>query len=153
VTYGHDGAPLVLTVSLSGDAAGRIGALNAMPGVPAPEAAAGRLVEMDATLDLGRAENAQLVRLLVGSLDPLHPRPAVAATAVRDLGARLVREGDVDVRTYDTSSRSQGVGGGIAAGAKLGAEVDVTRSGSRLRWAWSRPSGGVWERRVDCVAA
>lgn len=151
LTYDRVGRPLTLSASVSGEATAGVGALDAMPGVPRPEAARGHRVEIDAALDLGGSDNAALARRLIGGLDPRHPRPGAAAAAAREIGTRLVREGDVDVRSYRSSSSSQGVGAGAAFGAKLGADVDVTHSSSRLRSAWSRPAGGVWERRIDCA--
>ena len=151
VTYARDGRPLLLTASLTGAARAGAEALDSIPGVPRPQGEAARKVEVEASLDLERSDNAALARQLIGALDPRHPRPLVAAAATREIGARLVREGDVDVRYYDASSSSHGIGAKAGLIAKLGAEVDVTRSSSRLRAAWSRPTGGVWERRIDCA--
>jgi hypothetical protein len=163
VTYDRDGRPLLLTASVAGDAHARAGALpglaprgkaGASPGAPAhgrlTAGAAGRL-ELDARLDLTVGANALAVRRLVGALGPLHPRPAAAASAARELAARMAHDSDLDVRAYTTQSSMQGIGADAALGARIGADVELVHASSRLLAAWNRPTGGVWERRIDCV--
>jgi hypothetical protein len=63
-----------------------------------------------------------------------------------------MRDGGRDVRVYSTASTSQGAGGEIGVGLKVGADVSLDSSTARLLAAWSRPPGGVWEKRADCLA-
>lgn len=152
VTYDREGNPLLLTASVTGDADGRLRGPQGLPGVRIGSGAARRL-ELDARLDLSVVDNADAVRRLLASLAPVHPDPAAAATAAREIAALLAREGDLDVRAYTTSSSTHAVGGSVALGAKIGGDVEVNHGSSRLVSAWSRPTGGVWELRVDCVRA
>ncbi len=71
--------------------------------------------------------------------------------AIRALGAAIRDLAALDVRTYRTSSTSGGVAAGIAGGVRLGAEYEHTDDRSELIAASSRPSGGLWEPRIDCV--
>jgi hypothetical protein len=58
----------------------------------------------------------------------------------------------VDVATY--GRREQRYGGEAEAGLGAGAGVglEVVRSRSELLDAWTRPPGGSWEPRRDCLA-
>ena len=42
---------------------------------------------------------------------------------------------------------------GVALGVQVGGEYEHTVETSRLLAARSRPAGGLWERRLDCVPA
>jgi len=71
--------------------------------------------------------------------------------AIRALGAQLRTNATLDVRTYAQRVDVEGVAGAIAAGVRFGGELDRTHSRSRLLTAATRPAGGLWERRLDCV--
>jgi Flp pilus assembly pilin Flp len=95
-------------------------------------------------------------------LDPSDPRVQEALRAWRaaptspasfaGLGAAAVESSAVDIRAFKTSGsdHQQGVEaalGGLALGATFGSESGV----SELIEQDSKPIGGVWERRLDCV--
>ncbi|HEX8156736.1 MAG TPA: hypothetical protein VF526_05060 [Solirubrobacteraceae bacterium] len=71
--------------------------------------------------------------------------------AIRALAERLRARAHVDVRTYGTRSLTSGAAGGIGAFFKLGAEREDTVELARLESAATRPPGGLWEPRLDCV--
>jgi hypothetical protein len=73
--------------------------------------------------------------------------------AIRALVARIRERAHLDVRSYAQRSESDGVAAGIALALKAGGEVDYTRDRSRLLTAATRPPGGLWEQRIDCVGA
>lgn len=155
VTYDREGRPLLLTASVAGDADGRVAAPPRLPGGARIAAGRARRFELDARLDLTLSDNAAAVRRLLGALGPGGSRPGTAAAEVAraalEVAGRLAREGDLDVRIYTTTSSTQGVGADVALGARIGGGVEVFHGTSRLRAAWNRPTGGVWERRVDCA--
>jgi hypothetical protein len=98
---------------------------------------------------------------LVARLD-LHD-PAVAAAwarvrhdpgsgdAIHALGAMIRDRAHLDVRTYRTSGSYDGGAAAISFGARIGGEYDHAIDRSRLLTASSRPPGGLWEPRLDCV--
>jgi hypothetical protein len=73
--------------------------------------------------------------------------------AIRALGALLRDEASMEVRSYAVRSEFRGVAGGLAFGLEIGGELDHTTDRFRLLSAATRPPGGTWERRMDCVAA
>ncbi|HEV7808286.1 MAG TPA: hypothetical protein VGO80_20935 [Solirubrobacteraceae bacterium] len=79
--------------------------------------------------------------------DPTNP------AAVRALAAQLRERAHLDVRSYAMRSDFDGVAAGIALGLRAGGELDRTRERSRLLTAATRPPGGLWEQRIDCVDA
>jgi hypothetical protein len=79
--------------------------------------------------------------------DPSNP------DTVRALGATLAARANLDARTYEVHSESSGAAAGIAFGVRIGGEYDHEVDLSRLLSASTRPPGGTWERRTDCVAA
>jgi hypothetical protein len=79
--------------------------------------------------------------------DPQNP------AAIRALGALLRTEAYLDVRSYAVRSESGGVAAGLALGLELGGELDRTTDRSQLLSAATRPPGGLWEPRMDCVSA
>ncbi|MDP2712272.1 MAG: hypothetical protein Q8O56_13730 [Solirubrobacteraceae bacterium] len=78
-------------------------------------------------------------------------RNPTSGAAVGALGAAIRDRAFLDVRTYRTDSSSTGVGVGVAFGVRLGGEIEDTSDRSRLLEASSRPPGGLWESRFDCV--
>jgi hypothetical protein len=79
--------------------------------------------------------------------NPADPR------AIRALGAALRTRAHLDVRTYKVSSESDGGAVGLGLGLRLGGELDHTVDRARLLAAATRPPGGSWEQRWDCVPA
>jgi hypothetical protein len=144
VTFGRDRRPLELAAHLAADGATQAG----LAAAGFPTGPAGRL-EIDAALDLTLRDNALAARRFVDALR--RARPVAVARAGAELSRRLARDGSRDVRVYSSSSTSYGVGGEIGLGAKAGADVSLVHTAAQLRAAWSRPAGGVWEKRVDCV--
>ena len=104
----------------------------------------GRRWELAARLDLRDPLVATAWRRF--RADPASP------AAIGLLGAAIRDRAHVDVRAYRTDSTSDGAAAGIAAGVQVGGEFDHTVERSRLLAARSRPAGGLWEQRFDCVA-
>jgi len=68
--------------------------------------------------------------------------------------ARTIRDrAHLDVRTYRTDASADGAAVAIAGGVRVGGEYDHAIDRARLLAASSRPPGGLWERRLDCVPA
>lgn len=78
-------------------------------------------------------------------------RRSPGAASLRALTSAVYERGRVDRRTYEVGGDTQGANGSIALGAKVGAGYEQTTSHARLVDAQSRPPGGVWEQRFDCV--
>jgi hypothetical protein len=55
------------------------------------------------------------------------------------------------MRTYGTRSSTSGAAGGVGAFFKLGAETEDTVELATLESAATRPPGGLWEPRLDCL--
>jgi hypothetical protein len=75
------------------------------------------------------------------------------AGAIRALAIALRTRSHVDVRTYAVESEAEGGAVGAGAGLRLGGELDHTTDRARLLAAATRPPGGLWEQRADCVVA
>lgn len=71
--------------------------------------------------------------------------------AIRELGAAIRDRAHLDARAYGTEATSDGAAAGIGGGVQVGGEYDHTVEISRLLTARSRPAGGLWEQRLDCV--
>jgi len=149
LTLDRDGRPVVLTYEGGNELSTRLK-------LPAPallalgadgRGRAGRRSESDLRLDLLQPDNAAAAERFLGAL--LHPRELPGAA--RALGGRLLEHGDRDVRLYGTTASARERGGSIGFGPKVGASTTTEVRADRLRHAWSRPAGGVWERRLDCV--
>jgi hypothetical protein len=71
--------------------------------------------------------------------------------AVLGLGRALRDRARIDVRRYarDASSDDDGVDAGM--GVRAGVQWGRDREATRLLSAVTRPPGGLWERRLDCV--
>jgi len=103
----------------------------------------GRRWELAARLDLrDRAVAAAWARVR---------RAPSSGDAIRALGAMIRDRAHLDVRTYRTSGSNDGGAAGMSFGARIGGEYDHTIDRSRLLAASSRPPGGLWEPRLDCV--
>ena len=106
---------------------------------------AGRRWELEVRVDLTDPQVAAAWGAVRGN-------PASPA-AIRALGATMRARGHLDARVYAVSSESEGAAASIAHVLKVGGELDRTTDSARLLSASTRPPGGVWERRVDCLEA
>jgi hypothetical protein len=79
-----------------------------------------------------------------------HP---TSAGAIRALAETVRDRAYLDARAYGIDTSADGVAAGIAGGVRIGGEYDHVVDRARLLGASSRPPAGLWERRVDCVAA
>ncbi len=143
--------PIELSISAGGTMAGGAlplavaRALREAKARGATAAMAGRRWELGARLDL----RDPLVRSSWARVraDPTN-RAAIGAFA------RTIRDrAHLDVRTYRTDSSADGAAAAIAGGVRIGGEYDHAIDRARLLAASSRPPGGLWERRLDCVPA
>ncbi|MGX6447231.1 hypothetical protein ACVU7I_04085 [Patulibacter sp. S7RM1-6] len=120
---------------------------------------AGRLTTRDGTrarelalrVDLTRPTVREEVEGMVGGLT--RGRPGEAVAAARRLGRWAVDDGWIDEREYRTAEVTSGVDSELGLGLKLGLKDQEIRSTARLVGARSRPPGGLWESRTDCLAA
>jgi hypothetical protein len=80
-------------------------------------------------------------------------RSPASLDAVRALGVALRDRARVDVRRYTREASSDSDGGSLGLGPRVGVELSRSREATRLVSAATRPPGGLWERRVDCLAA
>lgn len=80
-------------------------------------------------------------------------RAPTSPAALAALGETIRDGAHLDVRAYRTGSTLRGAEVGVAAGVRVGAQYDHIVDEARLLGASSRPPGGLWERRLDCVAA
>jgi hypothetical protein len=140
VTYDRRAALLDLTVTTAG-ADG--------PDSAARGSGAGR-AETARSLDLTSSHAAEAVSALLAALRP--DRLADLPAAASALAARLAADSTVEVRRYDTSHDTWVDASAEAAlVAKAGLSLSVRHDTERLVDAWTRPPGGLWERRVDCL--
>ena len=146
VVHDPGGRPVELTVTTTRSLSASAG-LGKLPPELQGQGTRGEEAEVAATLDLTSPAERAAADTVLAALARRDPR--AAAAAVGGLG-RLLEDARVEIRRTRTDEAALGGGGEVAAGAKVGVDVRVTRGASRLRDAWSRPEGGVWERRVDC---
>ena len=152
VSWDRDNRLSTLRVLLIGDASSTLSAdLETARGrTGKPNDARGQRLQVAATLDLTvPANRAALDRVLAG-MDPRGLGRDLPAAVVA-LGGRLAADGLVDVARYGTSKWGIGGGAEAALGLKVGGELSVSDERTHLLDAWSRPPGGLWERRLDCV--
>jgi len=150
VTLDRRRRPTELSLSASG---ALTGGAALPPGLS--RALAGRLSAMSVDGGGRRLE-------LTARLDPRDPLVAAAwqrfrddpasGDAIRGLGEAIRDRAHLDVRTYRTNSTSSGASAGIGQIVQAGGEYEHIVENSRLLSASSRPSGGLWEERFDCVA-
>ena len=133
---GGGALPLAVTSALRAARAGAGGSSGSLKG---------RRWEVNARLDLRDP-------FVAAAWARFRDDPASAA-AIGALGAAIRDHASLDVRTYGTEGTSGGVSAGIAEGVRLGGEYEHSDDRSELIAASSRPSGGLWEPRIDCVPA
>ena len=78
-------------------------------------------------------------------------RSPLSVAAIRGLARALRERAHLDLRSYKAKSTSNGTALGIAIGFKLGGETEHAIDRFNLLAASSRPPGGLWEPRFDCV--
>jgi hypothetical protein len=151
LTVDRHGRPTELALTASGTLAAGAALLPSLTGPRESSAAGtsadlgGRRWELGARVDL--RDPGVAAAWAAFRRDPTNP------AGVRALAAQLRERAHLDVRSYALRSDFDGVAGGIALGLKVGGELDRTRDRSRLLTAATRPPGGLWEQRIDCVGA
>lgn len=106
--------------------------------------------QLTATLDLTVPENAAAAQRLVKALRP--GRAVELPDAVRALGGAIASGARLDLARYRKSERRYGGNVDASLGLGVGAGLDVVLTGGELADALTRPPGGAWERRADCLA-
>ncbi len=151
VTLDRDHRPVELALTATGALAagatlptGLAGPLGVREG-DAQLAMGGRRWELGARVDLRDPE--------VAAAWHAFRRDPTSSDAIRALGARLREGSHLDMRSYAISSESDGAAAGLGAGLRVGGEIDHTIDRARLLAAATRPPGGLWERRTDCLVA
>lgn len=143
------GTPKELELTASGQvggfAAGRPGTPGAVTGRDNHELSA----EITASLDLTVPAHLTAARRLLRALVPGHRHDLPAAA--RALGDVVAEGGRLERTRYGTRRREYGAGAEAALGAGAGADLQITRASGELLDAWTRPAGGSWERRGDCL--
>ena len=149
VTLDRRRRPTELTLSASGTLAAGAAPPPSLPRALGGRASAlsveggGRRFEFAARLDLGDPLVAAAWRRFRDDPDN--------GDAIRALGETIRDRAHLDLRTYRTSSTYSGASAGVGQIVQAGGEYDHTIENSRLLSAASRPSGGLWERRLDCL--
>ena len=147
LTYDRRGDPIELAVVVAGTRRGHL-ELN-LPPLEARHGEGGR-VEIISRLDLKREANRAVYERL---LDALAPSGAGALPgAVAALAERVRTASRRDVVRYATAVTNFGAEAEVAVGARLGGAAELSRTTSELRDAWTRPAGGAWEQRTECLS-
>ncbi len=138
VTMDRDGHPTELAALVGGHAQA-----GASVGTGASATAGTSRWEAEARVGLDDPEVAAALRAWRSA-------PA-SGDAVLGLGRALRDRARIDVRRYarDASSDDDGVDAGM--GVRAGVQWGRDREATRLLSAVTRPPGGLWERRLDCV--
>jgi hypothetical protein len=147
LSYDRAGHPQTLTVSANGT-------LSRARNVPAALLNGVRgnagAVQVSAALDLSDAEDRGRVQALLHALAPAHVLDLPGAVAA--LAGAIADHGAIDIAAYHDSKAGLGVDVGVGLGAQAGVSAELSRTNRKLVGAWSRPPGGAWERRLDCLA-
>ncbi len=109
-----------------------------------------RREQAELRVDLTRPQVGAALRGMLGAVRDGAPGRAVREAA--ELGRWAAAEGAIERRTYRVAGRDETRGGSLAIGAKLGYETTDAASEWRLERAATKPPGGIWEQRVNCVA-
>ncbi|MDQ3671516.1 MAG: hypothetical protein M3364_03630, partial [Actinomycetota bacterium] len=146
LTYDRRGEPIELAVAVAGVGRGNLGIdLRRHEGRDGD----GGRVEIAARLDLAREANRATYDRLLAALSPAGGRDLPGALAA--LAHQLETAARRDVVRYDSAATIYGAEAEAAVGARVGGEVEISRTTSQLRDAWTRPAGGAWEQRTDCL--
>lgn len=159
----RDGRPLSLSLRSTRAYGGRIDFLadafsaddvDRGPGplTPSARASRGRSLEYQATLDLRDAANRRVAREFVRAMAPGRSPRAVLG-ALHELSARLETDATLDVRTYRTRETRDGLSAGVELGVGVDGAYDHVQSSAELTAAYSRPPGGRFVARDDCLRA
>ncbi len=132
VTVDRDGQPVELRM---------VGTLRAAEGA--------RREQAELRVDLTRPQVGQALRGMLGAVRG--GSPGEAGREAAELGRWAATEGAIERRTYRVAERRDTRGGSLALGLKLGYETQDVASEWRLERAATKPPGGIWEQRVDCV--
>jgi len=150
VTRDREGRQVELSLLASGGVAkggslppGIARALGVGADPDADQHLAGRRWEAAARMDLTDPE--------IGAAWEAFLLAPASAQAIAAFGEQLARRAQLDVRTYEIDSSYDGFAGGLGAGIRIGGESFRTVDQARLLKASTRPPGGLWEQRVDCV--
>lgn len=146
LTYDKRGEPIELAVVVAGTERSELG-LD-MPRRKGKDGGASR-VETTSRLDLGRSANREVYDDLLDALAPSGARGLPRAVAA--LAGRVESAARRDVVRYALDVASYGADGEAAVGARLGGSAEVTRTTTELQDAWTRPAGGAWQQRTDCL--
>lgn len=153
VTVDRHGRPATVTLISAGRVGAKLTGQRGGDGRPELKGAAGdeRSTVVTSTLDVASGAPPALGRLL-RALGRGLPDLADVTAAARELGREFAAGARVDVATY--GRRQQRFGGEAEAGLGpgLGVGLEVARSHSVLLDARTRPPGGLWEPRLDCLA-
>jgi len=151
VTLDRHGKPKGLELTASGQVGGVAsispGGPAALTGSQARELSA----EVTASLDLTVPAHLEAAKRVLRALAPGRRRDLPAAA--RALGEVTAAGGRLERTRYGTRESSFGAGAEAAFGPRVGVDLQVTRASGQLLDAWTRPAGGSWERRIDCLAA
>jgi hypothetical protein len=109
-----------------------------------------RREQAELRVDLTRPQVGQALRGVLGAVRDGAPGRAVREAAA--LGRWAASEGAIERRTYRVAERQETRGGSLAVGARLGYETKDAASEWQLERASTKPPGGIWEQRIDCVA-
>ncbi|MGN6188429.1 MAG: hypothetical protein ACTHOE_05985 [Conexibacter sp.] len=112
----------------------------------------GRLVELDATLDLRDPANREAAGALLDALGSPHAITTVPARA-RALGRRIAQDAQVDRRTYVVRHSATGVGAGVSFGVMADGAFDQETTVLDLVDAETRLPGLPFLPRDDCRPA
>jgi hypothetical protein len=152
LTLDRDHRPIGLSLSATGTLAagaslptGMARALGVRDDGDAQLRLTGRRWELGARLDLHDP-------VVAAAWSAFRDNPADLG-AIRALGTALRTRAWLDSRIYRVSSESDGGAAGLGLGLRVGGELDHTVDRARLLAASTRPAGGVWEQRRDCVPA
>lgn len=149
LTYDRSGRPVEMTVAGIGQAVGSLGGEDVLPALLSAHLGRGAKVTAAVVLDLADPSALQAVDRMLRALSPSGVGDLGAAT--RALATLLADDGRLDVQRYGTRESDFGAGVEAGLGVQAGVDAKVTRATSELLDAWTRPPGGAWERRIDCL--
>lgn len=72
-------------------------------------------------------------------------------STLKALARAVYDHGRIDRRSYEVGGDDKSAGGSVALGAKVGAGFEHRTENMKLVDAQTRPPGGVWEQRFDCL--